>query len=100
MKVGFIGLGNMGAAMAARLAQRGYVLSVYDVRNEAVSDFTAQYGATGAGSAREAVRDADVVTFMRTAWGNKSGSVTAAQVAKIRAETNPASDRVEVLRMK
>ena len=43
---------------------------------------------------------ADVVTFMRTSWGNKSGAVTAAQVAKIRKETNPASDRVEVLRMK
>ncbi len=43
---------------------------------------------------------ADVVTFMRTSWGNKSGTVTAAQVAKIRNETNPASDRVEVLRMK
>jgi mono/diheme cytochrome c family protein len=43
---------------------------------------------------------ADVVNFMRAGWGNAAAPVTAAQVAKIRAETNPASDRIEVLRMK
>jgi mono/diheme cytochrome c family protein len=43
---------------------------------------------------------ADVVNFMRTGWGNKAGSVTASDVAKIRGETNPATDRIEVLRMK
>jgi mono/diheme cytochrome c family protein len=43
---------------------------------------------------------AEVVSFIRTSWGNKTGTVTAKDVAKIRGETNPASDRVEVLRMK
>ncbi len=43
---------------------------------------------------------ADVVNFIRTGWGNKGSAVTAADVAKIRKETNPASDRIEVLRMK
>jgi mono/diheme cytochrome c family protein len=43
---------------------------------------------------------ADVVNFMRTSWGNKAGTVSAGDVAKVRAETNPSTDRIEVLRMK
>ncbi|MDX2145809.1 MAG: cytochrome c [Rhodospirillaceae bacterium] len=47
---------------------------------------------------------ADVVNFIRTGWGNKpvgnAAPVTAAAVAKVRAATNPASDRVEILKMK
>jgi mono/diheme cytochrome c family protein len=47
---------------------------------------------------------ADVVNFVRGAWGNRpSGNppaVTAADVAKVRVATLPASDRVEILKMK
>jgi len=43
---------------------------------------------------------ADVVNFMRTSWGNAASTVSASDVKKIREATNPASDRVEVLRMK
>jgi mono/diheme cytochrome c family protein len=43
---------------------------------------------------------ADVVNFVRTSWGNQASKVTAADVAAVRAETNPSSDRVVVLRMK
>ena len=43
---------------------------------------------------------ADAVTFMRTSWGNSSAPVTAQMVADIRKATNPASDRIEILRMK
>jgi len=31
VKVGFIGLGNMGSRIATRLLDRGYQLSVYDM---------------------------------------------------------------------
>jgi mono/diheme cytochrome c family protein len=43
---------------------------------------------------------ADVVSFIRHGWGNGASAVTASDVAHVRAETNPASDRVEALRMK
>jgi len=43
---------------------------------------------------------ADVVNFIRNGWGNKAPSVTAAQVKEIRDNTRPASDRVEILKMK
>lgn len=43
---------------------------------------------------------ADVVNFVRTSWGHQASTVTAADVAKIRAETDPSTDRPIVLRMK
>jgi len=46
------------------------------------------------------VQVAELATFIRSGWGNNAPAVTAAQVAEIRANTRPASDRVEVLKMK
>jgi mono/diheme cytochrome c family protein len=43
---------------------------------------------------------ADVLTFIRKGWGNRAPAVTAAQVAKLRKTTDPASDQVIVLRMR
>jgi mono/diheme cytochrome c family protein len=43
---------------------------------------------------------ADVVTFIRNGWGNQALAVTAAQVAKLRQTTNPASDQVIILKMR
>ena len=43
---------------------------------------------------------ADAISFTRAAWGNKAGLVTADQVAAVRRATNPASDKIEILRMK
>jgi mono/diheme cytochrome c family protein len=42
----------------------------------------------------------DVVTFIRTGWGNHAPAVTAAQVAKLRKTTDPTSDQVIVLKMR
>jgi 3-hydroxyisobutyrate dehydrogenase-like beta-hydroxyacid dehydrogenase len=41
MDIGFIGLGNMGAPMARRLAEAGHKLVVYDIRNDAVGPLVA-----------------------------------------------------------
>lgn len=41
MKIGFIGLGNMGAPMARRLLDAGHALVVHDLRAEAVAPFAA-----------------------------------------------------------
>jgi len=49
MKIGFIGLGIMGYAMASKLIENGYDLIVYDVNPRAL-DKTVQKGATQADS--------------------------------------------------
>ena len=54
MRVGFIGLGVMGAPIAARLARSGHALKVNDLRKVEVA------GATWAGSPAAAVADAEV----------------------------------------
>jgi alcohol dehydrogenase (quinone), cytochrome c subunit len=43
---------------------------------------------------------ADVITFIRNGWGNGATPVTAAQIAKLRKKTDPASDRVIILKMR
>jgi mono/diheme cytochrome c family protein len=42
---------------------------------------------------------ADVITLIRNHWGNHASPITAAQVAKLRQTTDPASDQVIILRM-
>jgi len=44
-RVGFAGLGNMGAPMAARLAGAGFPLAVLDARTEHAERFAAEHGA-------------------------------------------------------
>jgi 3-hydroxyisobutyrate dehydrogenase len=62
--VGFIGLGRMGAPMAARLAGAGHALSVCDVDAGAVQRFVAQHPAKVAETPRAAAEAADVVITM------------------------------------
>ncbi len=57
--IGFIGLGNMGAAMAANLQRAGYALVVHDVRAEAAGPL-AGAGARVAASPAEVARQAEV----------------------------------------
>ncbi|MCE8506962.1 3-hydroxyisobutyrate dehydrogenase [Ruegeria pomeroyi] len=58
MKIGFIGLGNMGAPMAANLAKAGHEVTGFDMAPVEVA------GVTRAASAAEAARGADVVVTM------------------------------------
>lgn len=62
-RVGFIGLGTMGRAMAKNACGAGFALTVRDVNPAAVADLVA-LGARVAGSPREAAADADVVVSM------------------------------------
>ncbi|WP_299559638.1 3-hydroxyisobutyrate dehydrogenase [uncultured Sulfitobacter sp.] len=57
-KIGFIGLGNMGAPMAHNLAEAGYDVVGFDTAG------TTAEGVASAKSALEAVRDADFVITM------------------------------------
>jgi 3-hydroxyisobutyrate dehydrogenase-like beta-hydroxyacid dehydrogenase len=63
MKVGFIGLGNMGLPMARNLLRAGHSLTVYN-RTSGRAEQLAADGAMIAGSASEAAREAQVVITM------------------------------------
>jgi 3-hydroxyisobutyrate dehydrogenase len=63
MKVGFIGLGNMGITMARALAKKNVPLTVYDLKQEPVEKLKS-LGAKGAGSCREVAEASDVVISM------------------------------------
>jgi 3-hydroxyisobutyrate dehydrogenase len=62
--IAFVGLGNMGTPMAARLAAKGFALALYDVRAEAVQAFMAVHGGRVAQSPADAARGADVAITM------------------------------------
>ncbi len=60
MKIGFIGLGTMGASMAANLQNAGHDLVINDIRPDAGASHLAR-GATWADSAHEVGAAADIV---------------------------------------
>ena len=61
--IGFIGLGNMGAGMAANLVKAGHAVRAFDVSDAALSR-TAEIGAKRMGSVTEAISGAGVVITM------------------------------------
>ena len=60
MKVGFIGVGNMGNPMATNLAWAGHELTVHDLRREAATNLL-EMGATWADTPKDAVPGNEVV---------------------------------------
>ena len=60
MRIGFIGLGNVGAKLAGSLLRNGHDLSVYDLDPEKLSALTA-IGALAGESPAQMMRDLDVV---------------------------------------
>ncbi|MBB5690955.1 3-hydroxyisobutyrate dehydrogenase [Roseomonas alkaliterrae] len=82
-RIGFIGLGNMGAPMARNLLKAGHEVAGFDVMAAALD---AVPGARRAASAAEAAADADVVLTMlpasahvRDAWLGTGGLMAAAR---------------------
>jgi 3-hydroxyisobutyrate dehydrogenase-like beta-hydroxyacid dehydrogenase len=63
MKVGFIGLGNMGSAIARNLIKAGHTLSVYNRTRSRAESFASQ-GAAVAETPGEAAADAEVLITM------------------------------------
>ena len=57
--IAFVGLGNMGTPMAAQLGAKGFALTLYDRRPEAVNLFVAANGGCAAVSIVDAARGAD-----------------------------------------
>jgi 3-hydroxyisobutyrate dehydrogenase len=60
LRVGLIGLGNMGMIMAKKLLEKKVPLTVYDLRNEAIQEMIT-LGAKGAQSSCEVAEKSDVI---------------------------------------
>ena len=71
-RIAFIGLGNMGAPMAANLLKAGHALRVFDLTPAAV-DAAVVAGGVAATSAIDAVVDADIVISMLPASRHVEG---------------------------
>jgi 3-hydroxyisobutyrate dehydrogenase len=82
-RITFLGLGIMGAAMARRLLDRGYDLTVWN-RNAARADALVQAGAKIASTPADAAKNAEAVIAMladdgasRDVWSGSSGALAA-----------------------
>ncbi len=64
LRVGFVGLGNMGAPMVRNLAKAGFALTLYDANEAAQTPLVDELGATGAGSPADFARTDVVVTML------------------------------------
>jgi 3-hydroxyisobutyrate dehydrogenase-like beta-hydroxyacid dehydrogenase len=64
LTVGFLGLGNMGALMAANVARAGFPLSVYNRTRSKAEDLAAQIGARVASSPAQVAGNCSVVLTM------------------------------------
>jgi 4-hydroxybutyrate dehydrogenase / sulfolactaldehyde 3-reductase len=62
-RIGFIGLGTMGAPMARNLLKAGFALRAFDIEPKAVEGVLSA-GATAAASAADAAREAEAVITM------------------------------------
>lgn len=60
MKIGFIGLGNVGGKLSGSLLRNGHDLNVYDLNADLVQSFVAR-GATDAANPAQMMRDCEVV---------------------------------------
>jgi 3-hydroxyisobutyrate dehydrogenase-like beta-hydroxyacid dehydrogenase len=61
-KIGFIGLGRIGKPMAKNILDAGYDLTVYDLREEAVTELVRR-GAASAQSPRDVAQHADLIAL-------------------------------------
>lgn len=60
MKIGFIGLGNMGSGMVANLLQKGFAVAIYDIQADKAEPLIAS-GAVWQNSLAEVVNNVDVI---------------------------------------
>jgi 3-hydroxyisobutyrate dehydrogenase len=63
LKVAFLGLGSIGRPMARRIKEAGFELRVWNRTAARVAGFAQELGVTLSASAKDAVKDADVVAI-------------------------------------
>src|SRR5579863_91944 len=66
MRVGFIGIGNMGWPMAANIAKKGHELTVFDVDRARSSRFAQEHNCRAAASIGEIAQNEIVITMLPT----------------------------------
>jgi 3-hydroxyisobutyrate dehydrogenase len=66
MRVGFIGIGNMGAPMSANLARAGHDVVLYDSSHDAVAKAAVESGARAVASLADIARCEAIVTMLPT----------------------------------
>lgn len=64
LQIGFVGLGMMGAPMAARLVAAGFPLAVFDIDADAQAAFVQRTGARGCASVAEVGENCEVAITM------------------------------------
>ena len=100
--IAFIGLGHMGAPMAARLAAKGFALRVCDLRANVAQAFASEYRVVAAASVRDAVAGAQFAIAMLpddaavrdVMLGQAIAALSAGGVAIDMGTSSPASTRV------
>ena len=63
-RIGFVGIGHMGAPMSANIAAKGKPLTIYDVDQARTKDHAAKIGATSAASLAELGEASDIIVCM------------------------------------
>lgn len=66
MRVGFIGIGNMGWPMAGHIAAGGFPLAVYDLDSEKCSRFATEHNCAAARSLAELAENDVIITMLPT----------------------------------
>jgi 3-hydroxyisobutyrate dehydrogenase len=86
--IGFIGLGNMGAPMAANLVKAGHDVTSYDLNPAALQALAAAGGTAAASAAAAATGTEFVITMLpagedvREVWLHQGGLIEAVANAK------------------
>lgn len=105
--IAFIGLGHMGAPMAARLAAAGFIVRAFDARPEVVDRFVRECGGLRMRSIHEAATNADFVITMLpndaavrdVMLGEAVDALQAGRIAIDMGTSSPASTRAIAARM-
>lgn len=66
MKIGFIGIGNMGAPMACNIAKKGFELKIFDADPARAEAFAERNGVTSTTSLAELATSDAIVTMLPT----------------------------------
>jgi 3-hydroxyisobutyrate dehydrogenase len=100
MRVGFIGLGNMGGPMCGHLVAAGHEVTAFDLSDAALGRLV-EAGARAAGSVQDCARDAEVLITMLPAppqveavWLGEGGAVAALEPGSIAIDMSTSSTAV------
>jgi 3-hydroxyisobutyrate dehydrogenase len=100
MRVGFIGLGNMGGPMCGHLVAAGHDVTAFDLSDAALGRLV-EAGARAAGSVQDCARDAEVLITMLPAppqveavWLGEGGAVAALEPGSIAIDMSTSSTAV------